>query len=215
MHRLRLKYGVPPAQALAVLREAAQRGQAVGHSDAAIAFNEYRAWVEGTEGQLASLTLDPATVTMLLTRRHFLIQEIGPNPQRLWGPLYAERDRQVAALEALAADLEARIARAQGGEPTVLDTNTVLHYQRPDSVPWIDVIGRSPVRLVVPLRVVEELDAKKYGNNVVLAQRCQWPSSSPHWRPRISPLVAIFSPHWWPRISPPTEMLVSGAMRVV
>lgn len=34
---------------------------------------------------------------------------------------------------------------------------------------------------------------------------CQWPSSSPHRRPRISPLVAIFSPRWWPRISPPTD----------
>ncbi len=39
---------------------------------------------------------------------------------------------------------------------------------------------------------------------------CQWPSVSPHWRPRISPLVAIFSPRWWPRISPPTEMLFFG-----
>ena len=34
---------------------------------------------------------------------------------------------------------------------------------------------------------------------------CQWPSSSPHWRPRISPLVAIISPRWWRRISPPTD----------
>jgi hypothetical protein len=34
---------------------------------------------------------------------------------------------------------------------------------------------------------------------------CQWPSSSPRRRPRMSPLVAIFSPHWWPRISPPTD----------
>jgi hypothetical protein len=40
---------------------------------------------------------------------------------------------------------------------------------------------------------------------------CQWPSVSPHWRPRNSPLVAIISPRWWPsdvptgghRISPP------------
>jgi hypothetical protein len=36
-------------------------------------------------------------------------------------------------------------------------------------------------------------------------ENCQWPSSSPHWRPRISPLVAIISPRWWPRISPPTD----------
>jgi hypothetical protein len=43
---------------------------------------------------------------------------------------------------------------------------------------------------------------------------CQWPSSSPHWRPQNSPLVAIFSPRWWPRISPPTGLWVlvrSGA----
>ena len=39
---------------------------------------------------------------------------------------------------------------------------------------------------------------------------CQWPSSSPQRRPRISPLVAIISPRWWPRISPPTDLLVSG-----
>jgi hypothetical protein len=40
---------------------------------------------------------------------------------------------------------------------------------------------------------------------------CQWPSVSPHWRPRNSPLVAIVSPRWWPsdvptgghRFSPP------------
>ena len=41
---------------------------------------------------------------------------------------------------------------------------------------------------------------------------CQWPSSSPRWRPRISPLVAIFSPRWWPRISPPTDWLVCGVL---
>ncbi len=41
---------------------------------------------------------------------------------------------------------------------------------------------------------------------------CQWPSSSPHWRPRISPLVAIFFPRWWPRISPPTDRLGFGVL---
>jgi hypothetical protein len=36
-----------------------------------------------------------------------------------------------------------------------------LHYQRPDSVNWTEVVGES-ARLIVPLRVLEELDAKKY-----------------------------------------------------
>jgi hypothetical protein len=44
------------------------------------------------------------------------------------------------------------------------------------------------------------------------AHDCQWPSSSPQLRPRISPLVAIFSPRWWPRISPPTDWLVFGGL---
>ena len=32
----------------------------------------------------------------------------------------------------------------------------------------------------------------------VITALCQWPSVSPHWRPRNSPLVAIVSPRWWP-----------------
>jgi hypothetical protein len=87
MQRLRLKCGVPPEHALKVLRDAAKHGREIVHHDPGIAFNAYRAWVEGTEPQLASLTRDPQTVTMLLTQRHFLIQDIGPNPLRLRGPL--------------------------------------------------------------------------------------------------------------------------------
>jgi rRNA-processing protein FCF1 len=172
--RLRLKQGVAPAHALKVLREAARVCRALGNSNPDAAFNDYRAWVEGTEPQLASVTRDPTIVTMLLTQRHFLIQEIGPNPLRLWGPLYAERDLQAAALDALADDIEMRIARAAGdGQPAVIDTNVLLHYQRPDSVPWPKVLGRISVRLVVPLRVVEELDEKKYGRSDALATRAR------------------------------------------
>jgi hypothetical protein len=141
--------------------------------DPVVAFDAHRAWVEATEPQLASITRDPATVTMLLSRRHFLIQDIGPNPYRLWGSLYAERDFQVTALEALAEGLAIRLRRAQGGTSTVLDTNTLLHYQRPDNIPWTDVLAQKHVRLVVPLRVVEELDAKKYERNRSLAQRAR------------------------------------------
>jgi hypothetical protein len=109
-------------------------------------------------------------VTTLLTQRHLLIHEIGPTRYRLWGPLYAERDFQAAALEVLAADVVERINRAAGtGGPVVLDTNVLLHYQRPDNLPWPTVLHRASVRLVVPLRVVEELDEKTYSGNPTLA----------------------------------------------
>src|SRR5450755_372749 len=48
-------------------------------------------------------------------------------------------------------------------------------------------------------------DSPQIDRSPDLGGTCQWPSSSPHWRPRISPLAAIFSPRWWPRISPPTD----------
>jgi len=55
------------------------------------------------------------------------------------------------------------------------------------------------------------LSKNRFGKHFLnFSPACQWPSVSPHWRPRISPLVAIFSPRWWPRISPPTEMLFFG-----
>ncbi len=159
-----------------VLRELASDGRNLvgSSSDIAGVLQHYATWVEGTEAQLASLTLDPDAVTMLLTPRHWQILDTGPNPLRAWPALRSEINFQVASLEALARDIDDRIARADGarGEPVVLDTNTLLHYQRPDSVRWPSVVGRTPVRLVVPLRVVEELDAKKYARND-LAQRAR------------------------------------------
>src|SRR5205814_6231219 len=42
----------------------------------------------------------------------------------------------------------------------VLDTHVLLHYRLFDEVDWPTLVGAKPVRLVVPLRVVEELDER-------------------------------------------------------
>lgn len=45
----------------------------------------------------------------------------------------------------------------------MIDTNVLLHYHPPDQIDWGGVIGSDEdVRLIVPLRVVNELDEKKY-----------------------------------------------------
>jgi len=68
-----------------------------------------------------------------------------------------------SALKALRDDLKQRLerARAAPGAITVIDTNVLLHHQLPDSVAWREVVGQESVRLVIPLRVIEELDEKK------------------------------------------------------
>jgi predicted ribonuclease YlaK len=56
----------------------------------------------------------------------------------------------------------------------VLDTNVLLHYQPPWQVDWTAVLGSAgPVRLVLPLRVIEELDERKYRDREKIAQRAR------------------------------------------
>lgn len=44
----------------------------------------------------------------------------------------------------------------------MIDTNVRLEHLPPEQVKWSEVVKASLVRLVIPLRVLEELDEKKY-----------------------------------------------------
>lgn len=65
----------------------------------------------------------------------------------------------------------------------MLDTNSLLHYEPPESIPWTNIVGRSPVRLVIPLRVIEEVDAEKYSPSRRLRDRAR--SVLPHIADRV------------------------------
>ena len=86
-----------------------------------------------------------------------------------------EAGLQATWLDELAERLEALAKRlsAAPGKITVLDTNSLLHYWPPDQVKWREVVGEPTVRLVLPLRVVEELDEKKYTARDDLAGRAR------------------------------------------
>jgi predicted ribonuclease YlaK len=81
---------------------------------------------------------------------------------------------QKNALNRLQIDLETRLGRARGDALiAVLDTHTLLHHEPSESIPWSDIVGHSPVRLVIPLRVIEEIDAKKYSRPQWLRDRAR------------------------------------------
>lgn len=129
--------------------------------------NCYLDWVELTEVQLSELTYDTAGVVALLhTARYWEIRRLAPHDARPVPLIDAEIRYQKDALNRLRIDLEGRLARAKGAAlVAVLDTNSLLHYEPPESIAWAKIVGHSPVRLVIPLRVLEEVDAKKYSPN--------------------------------------------------
>lgn len=136
---------------------------------------DYLDWAEVTEGQLSNVTSDPDVLTLLYTPAYYEIRGLSSGSPRAVAFIDSERTRQVAALEALRDDLKWRLdrARAAPGAITVLDTNVLLHHQLPDSVAWREVVRQESVRLVIPLRVIEEMDAKKYTESEKLRQRAR------------------------------------------
>jgi len=167
--RLRLKSGADAERAREVLHErieAAHRITSAGvgsqHEAGHRIRMAYIEWAEATESVLQELTFDTDMTTALHTQRYWRIRQPGdPRPHPL---VYAEVRQQVDWLSAVLKDLTQRVLRARvaGGHIAVLDTHVLLHYQPPEEIDWIEVAGTAPLRLVIPLRVIEEVDAKKY-----------------------------------------------------
>jgi hypothetical protein len=179
--RMRLRDGVSADQAITALRplitEAGNIASAGTTPGGVPALRDaYLMWVEAVEAQLTFLTHDRALAGMLQTPRYWHIRQIQSGMDARPGPLVmAEVAAQRGALEDLVADLHARIQRlsASGGTMAVLDTNILLQYQEPWKLPWREILLAQSVRLIVPLRVVEELDEKKYSASKRLAVRAR------------------------------------------
>ena len=88
-----------------------------------------------------------------------------PPGNQLTTLIYAEVDVLMRDLQEAVDDLERywRRMRRSPGFPVVVDSNVLLECQRLDSVAWPVEVGEA--RVMVPLRVIEEIDAKKYGDS--------------------------------------------------
>lgn len=126
--------------------------------------NNYVRWVENTEGQLWNVFNDVGMVHHLRTAEYWAIRSSLYQPFRVIPLINTEVTEQRRWLQALIDRLRARQDRLEAapGRATVLDTNVLLHYEPPWQVDWCAVVSEKEIRLVVPLRVIEELDEKKY-----------------------------------------------------
>jgi rRNA-processing protein FCF1 len=123
----------------------------------------YVNWARDCERRLLGVLVRSEVVPLFQNARHLEICSMGAGDQVL--PMVSsEIEMKVAILREILSELKdakARLDRA-GGCPTVMDTNLLLQCSRPDQIRWASIIGE-PVRLIIPLRVLEELDEKKYG----------------------------------------------------
>ena len=132
-----------------------------GHHDVVTGYAD---WVNNTRAALRSIFSDLDTHNHLRSVAYWTITTPSFQDHRVRQVIVNEVDDQVRWLEGLIAGigrLEQRVAAAPG-VPTVLDTHVLLHYQRPDQIKWTDLLHEGEIRLVLPLRVIEEIDEKKY-----------------------------------------------------
>lgn len=137
--------------------------------------NRYFNVVDGVEAQLRNVFTDPTIWNHLYGDRYWIIyaeKETAPRSIKL---ISDEAKEQANYIDSLIIQLE-RLEKWLGAAPcvmAVLDTHVLLHFQPPKEVDWCEILGSEAVRLVLPLRVIEELDMSKYRERDDIADRAR------------------------------------------
>jgi len=166
--RVRLAPGVEPEAAIALLNQLA------GNVSTAVRptsqhpvdqRDDYERWARSAEAQLKSVVRREDAEAFFDNQRHRDIY-LMPLGNHLTALIYSELKAKTRAFEDAAAYLQGHVGRmrAAPGFPVVVDSNVLLQCQRLDNVNWQKELN-AEARVMVPLRVIEEIDAKKYGDS--------------------------------------------------
>lgn len=172
-----LKEGVKPGDAAAGLAQRATEARNLSTSTAGarlyIYVNQYLQWVGMAESALRSVFVDSNIWNGLYSESYWQIRLLHEESPRAIELVSHELTWQAEMLDGWTDRLKKLSDRLEAapGLITVVDTNVLLHYEPPAQVDWTKVVDSVQVRLVLPLRVVEELDEKKYAGRVDLADR--------------------------------------------
>jgi rRNA-processing protein FCF1 len=166
--RVRLGPGVEPERAIADISElAGSKATAVrpGAIHPANRREDYVRWSTDVEARLATVLRREDARAFFDNPRHRDICSM-PADSQLTTLIYAEVNAKTRDLEESVAYLRAHLAqmRAAPGFPVVIDSNVLLQCQRRDNVNWREQL-KDEARVMVPLRVIEEIDGKKYGDS--------------------------------------------------
>ncbi len=143
--------------------------------DVTSAINGYSNWLRQAENALRNSFADPSLWESLYDDVYWRILEFTSATPR-WQEIISRQMKyhgdRLETLRQKLLDLQSWLDSAPG-KFAVLDSHVLLHFQPPDQVQWSEIVGELPVRLVLPLRVVEELDEKKYTARDPIAGRAR------------------------------------------
>jgi predicted ribonuclease YlaK len=100
----------------------------------------------------------------------------GDPPQDFPRLFFSEVEAQHAVLQELLEELKGvrdRLVRRRSGAIIVPDANVFLHYTFFKEASWTALTGGEPMRMVVPLLVIEQLDRTKTSQREHIARRAQ------------------------------------------
>lgn len=117
---------------------------------------------------------------MILTRRHWLLMSMSPTPDLepiIHDLVRVETRDRASCFEALIQEFRAIEKHSETTKVTALiapDTNVYIHQDSMfEAINWSGLAGGHPVRLLVPMQVVRELDKHKHGaRNAVVSDTC-------------------------------------------
>ncbi|MCW2890412.1 MAG: hypothetical protein JWL58_7274 [Streptosporangiaceae bacterium] len=124
-------------------------------------------WADAAERQLRRYLVDPSWADGFITPRYMHLHQDRDGLGKDWATfnvlLRAEIDFQHERMIGLMAAMKELSGIAQRpGEIAVLDTNAYLHATPFEQVEWCKELQRKPVRIVLPVEVLSELDKVKY-----------------------------------------------------
>ncbi|HYI61517.1 MAG TPA: PIN domain-containing protein [Acidimicrobiales bacterium] len=136
----------------------------------------YIEWVEKAERQLRSLFVAREPIDHLIGVRYWHLRSLRYGAERAFNLIEAEVEAQREYLTRHAAALQQLHDAHQlpaGTVAVVPDTNVFLHYDPFDQLPWCKEVGARRVRLVLPLPVIDELDAQTYARDERVRRRAK------------------------------------------
>jgi hypothetical protein len=171
-------------------------------------------WIERAHGQLQNVFSDPVTLDVLESGSYWHIRNNWDDP-RPYDLIFRECELQKVKLNGLADYLDRirEFITARSPSQTtfaVPDTNVLLHGKPYRELPWLQLTGETSLRLIVPLKVIEELDDHKHHHKVLDVRhraravvRSLWEdvSANSDSRAEIAPNVTLEVPiGLWPRV---------------